>query len=154
MAKKYILTSEDRVKKVLNEVKKKILLIFGSRDYTPEGAHLVDFKQTIARLKGWPNEWVVMSGGANGVDKWAETFAEESGVSCIVFPANWDKFNKKAGMLRNQEMVDCRPRYSVAFHKGFSTGTMDTISKLEADNLRATVYNVDTDQLKKEQIGG
>lgn len=151
--KKFVLESSDRVHKVRVQLRKNILLIFGSRDYTPDGEHLEFFlKDVLTKLPGWPNEWVVMSGGASGVDSWAETLAKSFDINFIEFPALWNKLGIRAGFSRNNEMVACKPHFSVAFHKGFSNGTMDTIEKLRLEKLEGIVFNVDTDKLCVEQI--
>ena len=47
----------------------------------------------------------IVSGGATGADALGERFANEMGLSLIVKKANWEEFGKKAGIMRNAEMV-------------------------------------------------
>jgi len=35
-----------------------------------------------------------------------ESYAKENNYKLTIFPANWDKFGKRAGYLRNEEMSD------------------------------------------------
>ena len=52
----------------------------------------------------WPTE--IISGGAKGADTLGERWAEEHHVHMLKFPANWDKFGKGAGHIRNKQMAD------------------------------------------------
>lgn len=46
----------------------------------------------------------VVSGTARGVDQLGERWARENGIPIIYFPADWQKYGKKAGYLRNLDM--------------------------------------------------
>ena len=46
----------------------------------------------------------IVSGKAKGVDTLGERIAEELGLKIAEFPADWEKFGKRAGYLRNTEM--------------------------------------------------
>lgn len=48
----------------------------------------------------------VISGGAKGVDSLGEWFAEDNGIPLEIFPADWARFGRSAGYIRNQEMAD------------------------------------------------
>jgi uncharacterized protein YozE (UPF0346 family) len=76
----------------------------------------------------------IISRNANGVDKLGERYAKEYGYDLLLYPANWDKYGKKAGPIRNTEMVkiaDCL----IAVWDGQSKGTKDIINKAKANNL-------------------
>lgn len=49
---------------------------------------------------------VVLSGLANGPDQWAVAWATAHRIPVERFPANWSKFGRRAGFLRNKEMAD------------------------------------------------
>lgn len=68
----------------------------------------------------------LISGGAIGVDKWAEAVGRELGVICWILPADWIKYGKRAGYLRNEEIVRMSDKI-VAFWDGESKGTKHTI---------------------------
>ena len=48
----------------------------------------------------------VISGTARGVDTLGERWAHENNIDIILCPANWKKYGKKAGYIRNAEMAD------------------------------------------------
>lgn len=64
----------------------------------------------------------VISGTARGADRLGERWAADRGYKVIRFPADWDQFGKRAGMIRNQDMVNCAD-YAVYFWDGTSPGT-------------------------------
>ena len=49
---------------------------------------------------------LVITGGARGADTEAENWATERGIPVRVFPADWDKYGKRAGPTRNQQMAE------------------------------------------------
>lgn len=53
-----------------------------------------------------PSEIEIVSGGAEGADKLGEWFAEEFGYSVTKFPADWGKYGRLAGPMRNEEMAN------------------------------------------------
>ena len=70
----------------------------------------------------------IISGGARGADKLAADYAENRDIEYIEFPAEWDKYGKSAGFIRNQQIVDACD-IVLAFWDGKSRGTADTIEK-------------------------
>jgi hypothetical protein len=81
----------------------------------------------------------IVSGGANGADSLGERYARESGYKLKRFPANWDKYGKAAGPIRNKEMALYAAEVTgvlVAFWDGESRGTYDMITRAEEYNLQ------------------
>jgi predicted Rossmann fold nucleotide-binding protein DprA/Smf involved in DNA uptake len=81
---------------------------------------------------------VLVSGGARGVDQQAEYAARERGLECLIFPADWEGEGKRAGMMRNAEIVANSERL-VAFWDGVSTGTAHTIRLAKEKGLAVWV---------------
>lgn len=65
-------------------------------------------------------------GGAPGVDTWAEEVITHRGATIKVYPADWNKYGKYAGYLRNKQMVDVADS-CLAIWDGKSPGTKNTI---------------------------
>lgn len=76
------------------------------------------------------NGSIIVSGGATGVDTWAEVAAELNGFEVIVFKPEWDKYGKSAGFFRNELIVKECDRL-VAFWDGVSKGTKHSIGLAE-----------------------
>ncbi len=69
----------------------------------------------------------IVSGGANGVDTLAEHWAKRHHIEYVAYLAQWEKFGKRAGILRNHEMIEFCD-VLIAFWDGLSKGTLDTIN--------------------------
>lgn len=68
---------------------------------------------------------VVISGLAKGGDKLGEKWAEENNIEVEGYRAEWNKYGKRAGWLRNVRMADeGRPNVIVALPGGRGTKMM------------------------------
>lgn len=85
---------------------------------------------------------LIVSGRAKGADQLGERYARNRNFDIEMHPADWNKYGRRAGMIRNSEMA-----YSgdalVAFWDGESRGTKQMISVMERLNkpLRIILYN-------------
>lgn len=84
----------------------------------------------------------VVSGTARGVDRLGERYGHESEVPVKQFPADWDKYGKRAGYVRNEQMAEYADAL-VAIWDGESRGTKNMIELMEARNKPVFVYKVD-----------
>jgi hypothetical protein len=87
-----------------------------------------------------PQDTMIVSGGARGVDSAAAGWARERGLKVSVIPADWNTYGKAAGIIRNGEIVASVDEI-VAFWDGTSRGTKNTIDRaLNAPHIqRVTV---------------
>jgi hypothetical protein len=106
--------------------------IVGSRDYP-------DLDQVVQFVRGLPSDTVVVSGGARGVDRTAEQTARACGLRTLIFPADWTRHGKRAGFLRNDQILAAAEEV-VAFWDGRSPGTADTIRKARRAGKRVKVF--------------
>lgn len=68
---------------------------------------------------------LLIEGGAPGADFMARKFAEWIGIPVQTFRAEWDRYGKSAGPLRNKRMLDeGNPDLVVAFDGGRGTANM------------------------------
>lgn len=78
-----------------------------------------------------------------GADTLGERFAKENGYPIKYFPADWNKYGKAAGVIRNEEMAKYAAEYEdeddegilVAFWDGKSRGTKNMIDNAEKYGL-------------------
>ncbi len=66
--------------------------------------------------------FVILSGGAKGVNTLAERYAEEKGMEIEIFKADWKRYGKGAVYLRNVEIWKAAD-LGIAFWDGQSKGT-------------------------------
>ena len=68
---------------------------------------------------------VIIHGGARGADRLAARWADEHDVETEAYPAYWDKYGKRAGFLRNAQMLkEGKPDIVIAFPGGNGTADM------------------------------
>lgn len=71
---------------------------------------------------------VIIEGGAGGADHHAGEWADANHIPHLTYPADWKKHGKKAGPIRNQQMLDVgKPTLVVAFPG--KTGTADMVKR-------------------------
>jgi hypothetical protein len=100
------------------------LAIIGSRTFT----NYKLLKETLELYRS--KITVVVSGAAKGADSLGEKWALENNIQTLIFPADWEKFGKRAGFIRNEDIIkncDC----VIAFWDGLSKGTAHSISLCE-----------------------
>ena len=80
----------------------------------------------------------VLSGCAKGADTIGEEQANNNEIPIDYYPADWNKHGKKAGYIRNKEMLKYADAL-VAFWDGKSTGTKHMIDEAKKYNLKVAV---------------
>ena len=59
----------------------------------------------------------IITGECRGIDTFAAQWARDNNVPYNVFPADWKKFGRAAGPIRNKQMLtEGKPDLIVAFH--------------------------------------
>jgi len=94
-----------------------------------------------------PDTTVIISGGAQGVDKTAEQVARYRHLKVEIYPAEWNKWGRSAGMMRNGKIINAADRV-VAFWDGISKGTADSIRKARAAGKPVTVFDALGNEVK------
>lgn len=107
------------------------IVIGGCRDFNDDAL----FSQQVSRiLASYPlSETVFLSGHCSGADELAERYASEHGIQTELYPADWQRYGRAAGPIRNEQMVmqaDC----VIAFWDGKSRGTKSLISFAQKHN--------------------
>lgn len=90
----------------------------------------------------------IVSGGAKGADYIGETFARDFGIPLKKFPANWNKFGRSAGHIRNKEMAQYAEACIVLWD-GASKGSASMIKLAKEHGLSLLVYNLATKEIDK-----
>jgi len=75
----------------------------------------------------------IISGGARGADELGERFARDFNIPLKLFKPDWDKYGKKAGFLRNIDIINACD-ICFAFWDGESKGTKHDIDLCEKNN--------------------
>src|SRR3954466_7019039 len=91
----------------------------------------------VCGSRGWGRGWQVrmvyaeldklkpteiISGGARGADRVVEVWAKTNSVPITVFTPNWEKYGRRAGILRNNQLLDTTPALVLDFWEGKGKG--------------------------------
>ena len=84
----------------------------------------------------------IIHGAARGADTLAGIIAASIGCKVIAVPAEWDVYGKKAGILRNQKMLEMHPDLVLAFHDDIdnSKGTKDMVNRASRAGVECCVF--------------
>ena len=93
----------------------------------------------------------IVSGGCEGADKLGERFALENDIELKVFNADWKKYGRSAGPIRNKQMIDYISGFEnkivVAFVSPNSKGTRNTVSLAKKSNIEVVEIEYELDEL-------
>lgn len=106
------------------------VLICGDRNYTDAWR----IRQVLLN----PDVTTLIEGGASGADYLAKMIAEKLGITVEEYPAEWNRYGKAAGPIRNKRMLDeGRPDLVFAFHNDISKskGTKNMIDQAQSRGI-------------------
>ncbi len=115
----------------------------GSRKWTDR----VAIRREFSKL---PLGTVVVHGSAPGADSIIDDVARELGFEVRRYPADWNRYPKAAGPIRNSEMLKMEHRPEEPIDRGLaftkdiedSRGTRDMVRKLRAKFIPTEVFSV------------
>lgn len=85
----------------------------------------------------------IIEGEATGADTLARRFSESKGIPCKKFPAQWDLHGKRAGPIRNAQMLsEGQPDFVIAFRGKNSRGTQNMIDQSKKKNISVRIIEV------------
>lgn len=102
-----------------------IVLVCGGRDY-------IEFEREYDVLDAIHAETpitLLIHGAASGADSIAARWAQMRGITEEGHPADWMKYDHRAGPIRNEAMLARNPDLVVAFPGGKGTAHMVRIAK-------------------------
>ena len=110
------------------------IIIAGGRDFSDYDMLRSEVDTFLSDFDS-QDEIEVISGCAKGADRLGERYGVSTGCLVKYFPANWEKYGKRAGYIRNREMAEYA-NMCVVFWDGKSRGSknmIDTAKELDLD---------------------
>ena len=107
------------------------LAIIGSRNCPP-----VDIASYLPFVPD-----TIVSGGAKGADTYAKEYALKNDIPIIEFLPDYQKYGRKAPLLRNLQIVD-NCDFLLAFWDGTSRGTKFTIDYAEKRGVPLKIVSI------------
>lgn len=120
------------------------VLVCGSRHFN-DYSKLCYEMDVISTEKDFDNNQsiTIISGKARGADTLAERYADECGWVFEGYPAEWDKYGKSAGPIRNRQMlIEGKPDLVVAFKAKDSRGTQNMINQAKKAGIPVEVVDL------------
>lgn len=120
----------------------KLILVCGSRRFKDDFKANLFIRNLMIAMK---EEGVthIIHGDAQGADKMAAQAAVDLGMEVTAFPADWETHGRRAGVIRNQAMLEAQPHGVVAFWDGESKGTFDMINRAAKAQVPTQVIRMD-----------
>jgi len=94
----------------------------------------------LARLASLPEGSVIMHGAAQGADRCADRAARGLDLEVEEYPADWKRDGKRAGILRNLDMLEAHPDLVLAFWDGKSRGTAHVIREAQRRGIPVEIH--------------
>ena len=103
----------------------KRVVVAGCRDFFDyqKAKEFIDF--CLQNIKD-EHTLIFVSGGAPGADALGERYAREHGYPIEHYPADWNKYGKSAGPIRNEQMAKAAD-FIICFWDGKSRGTRNML---------------------------
>ena len=115
------------------------ILITGSRDWRD----VVTIRKALEKYKDPPFGKVVLVSGRcpTGADYICELYARAFGWEIEPHPADWKRYKKQAGPIRNAEMVAAGADVCLAFIRNASPGSTGCATLAKEADIPTYVYN-------------
>ena len=116
------------------------VIVAGSRNFSDYDLLADELNHLFDSYKDF--DLTIISGVARGADSLGERYASENGLKLVRFPAQWEKYGKRAGYIRNEEMLRFASETEallVAFWDGESKGTRHMISLASKENIQKKI---------------
>jgi hypothetical protein len=110
------------------------VIVCGSREWS-------DRDRIADRLAELPGNTTIVHGAARGADRIAHQEAEKAGLLVEPHPAEWDRFGKRAGIMRNRMMAELGANLCIAFWDGRSRGTLDMMETAAQHGINIEVQH-------------
>ncbi|MGV9815792.1 DUF2493 domain-containing protein [Streptomyces cellulosae] len=108
------------------------ILVTGSRDWTDiNRVHREIFRALYETKTTYAEAALIHGDCPTGADAIAAEYGRTVGMHVLGFPADWERWGKAAGFVRNSEMVALDPDICLAFIRNGSRGASMTAGLAE-----------------------
>lgn len=117
------------------------ILITGSRDWPDPDLIITALTEYEMSTSVTPT--LVSGNCPTGADAFAEAYASVLGWKIERHPADWNRYGRRAGFLRNKEMVDLGADVCLSFIKNNSKGASMTTKFAEEAGIPTRIFRMD-----------
>lgn len=123
--------------KLIEDKKEYRLVVAGSRDFDDYAL----LSSELDKLLAGKTNITIVSGTARGADRLGEKYAAEHHLRIERFPAEWEKYHKGAGPIRNAQMVQSADAI-IVFWDNESSGTKSIIECARKEDIPYRIVRV------------
>lgn len=88
-------------------------------------------------------KYELIHGDADGADSIAKKIAIENNITEHSYPAEWNKYGRRAGPIRNIQMLEMKPDLVLAFFdKVISKGTNHTVTEAKKRGIPVKIFGL------------
>ncbi len=119
----------------------KRVIVCGGRDFTDRRLCF----DSLDRLLDGVADAEIVSGGAKGADAFGEEYGNARGLKVSVFKADWKRYGRAAGPVRNRQMLAYAKEQTpmvIAFWDGRSRGTKNMIEEASRAKAEVCIVNI------------
>lgn len=117
------------------------VIICGGRDFDNKELCFTKLDEILPQYENIE----IVSGHAKGTDLFGEEYAQLHSLKKTIFPADWKRYGRTAGPIRNKAMLmyamDAFP-VVIAFWNGSSKGTKNMIEQARKQNVKVYVVDI------------
>jgi len=118
------------------------IAVVGSREIADYEKVKQFINEVLQRRKIDRENVLIVSGGARGVDSLTQQYAKEYGLPILIFYPKWNRYGKKAGLLRNSKIIETADLV-IAVVSPKSRGTWDTINKARKKGIPVELIRIE-----------
>lgn len=120
-----------------------LVMVTGSRGWTARDKldAALDYLYDLTYFNGYT--MTLIHGGAKGADTMAQEWAKNNRVQTQILLPDWNKYGRRAGIVRNNQMLDNSPSLVLAFWDGTSRGTQHAIHEAQRRGIPTKVVTND-----------
>lgn len=115
------------------------ILITGSREWSDGETIRKEILDALPGIPTYSGSHTIVHGGARGADRIAAQLAVGLAMKVEEYPAHWDLHGRRAGAIRNQQMVYRGADICLAFPLPGSVGTWDCVKRANAAGIRVEI---------------
>lgn len=122
------------------------IAVVGSRNFDERELIL----SVLRTLKEFHEVDEIVTGGAPGADSLAVEASKTLAIKQLIFPADWQRYGKKAGPIRNTEVVAQSDAALIFVNKPLkeSKGSLDTFEKFIQSNKSVIVFELTSGRVR------
>lgn len=110
------------------------VIVCGSRNWHDRDR----ISDRLALLPG-EDDTTIVHGAAKGADRISHQEAQKLGLLVEAHPADWDRYGKRAGLVRNEHMAELGADLCIAFWDGRSNGTAHMMAAADSRGIPVEV---------------